>query len=169
MGRINTFEVAGAVGFVDGVDVADSTNSGAIGLLDSFFFPAGTLKQNDVVNVQGLLQRSTTTNSQFSCYIYWNTTNDLLGSPVLLGRTLTLSVADDYCPIYRTIAIIDSTTTLVWSTSQLTPTDLGDTGGEETDLAMTTITSINWNADGYLIIAGTLQDTMRKRYFAIIK
>lgn len=168
MGRINTFEVAGAVGFVDGVDVTDSTADGTVALIDSFFLPAATLKQNDVLNIQALIQRSTTTNTQFSSYIYWNETNDLV-SPVLLGRSLTNNVGDDYCPIYRTLAIIDSTTTLVWSTSQFTPTDLGDTGGVETDLAMTTITSVNWNTDGYLILAADRRDTITKRYFGIIK
>jgi len=67
------------------------------------------------------------------------------------------------------MAIVDSTTTLVWSTSQTTATDLGDTGGEETNIDMTTITTINWNTDGYLILATDRVDTMTKRYFGIIK
>lgn len=167
MGRINTFDVAGAVGFVDGVDVTDSVTLG-IAKMESFFLPANTLKANDVINIQGLVQRSSTSDSQFSTYIYWNQTDDL-NTPILIGRSLTLSIQDDWCPIYRTIAIVDSTTTLVWNTSQTTATDLGDTGGEETDLAITTISTIDWNSDGYLILATDVVDTMTKRYFAIIK
>jgi len=168
MGRINTFTVAGAVGFVDGVDVNAGAIDGVEVVVDSFFIPAGTFKQNDVINIQALVTRESTTDTQYSCFVYWNQTDDLT-TPILLGRSNTLSVNDDYCPIYRTIAIIGSTTTLVWGTSQLTPTDLGDTGGEETNVAMTTITTIDWNTDGYIILSTNRVDTMIKRYFALIK
>jgi hypothetical protein len=66
MGKINTFEVAGAVGFVDGVTVTDSTTDGQIALIESFFIPAGTLKSNDVINIQGVVQRASTSDSQYS-------------------------------------------------------------------------------------------------------
>lgn len=164
MGRINTFTVAGAVGFVDGVDVITSLDT----KLESFFLPAGTLKQNDVVNIQALVTRSSTTDTQYGIDVYWNQTDDLV-TPILLATTNTLSIQDDYLPLYRTIAIVDSTTTLVWNTSSLSPTDLGDTAGQETDLAMTTITTIDWNTDGYIILTCDVVDTMTKRYFALIK
>ncbi len=167
MGRINTFSVAGAVGFVDGVDVS-LTTGGVITKLESFFLPAGTFKQNDVINIQSLITRSNTTDTQWSGYIYWNQTDDLT-TPILLARCLTSSIQDDYLPLYRNIAIIDSTTTLVWGTSQLSPTDLGDTPGQETDIAMTTITTIDWNTDGYIILAGDASGAMTKRYFGLIK
>ena len=166
MSRINTFTVAGAVGFVDGVDFT-TTSSGLIEKVESFFVPAGTFKQNDVINIQALVTRYLTTGSQFSSYVYWNQTDDL-DTPILIAQSRTLSVNDDYLPLYRSVSIIDSTTTLVWSTSQLTPTDLGDTSGQETDVAMSTITTIDWNTDGYIILACEARN-ITKRYFVIIK
>lgn len=165
MGRINTFTVAGAVGFVDGVDFT-STDSGLVEKVESFFVPAGTFKQNDVINIQALLTRENS-NTQWSGYVYWNQTDDL-NTPILIARITTNSIADCYLPLYRNVAIIDSTTTLVWSTSQPTPTDLGDTSGEETNVVMSTITTIDWNTNGYIILACDALD-VTKRYFVIIK
>jgi hypothetical protein len=166
--RINGFSVAGAVGFADGVDASIVTSSEQI--IDSIFIPGGTFRAGDVILIQAVLIRSTTTTSNMFNRIYWNETPDITTTPTVLGVS-SGSTNDEYIPIYRNVCIVSNTSTIVVNTVASSETDLGDNSGDEGGSAISTITSINWDLDAYIIVAGqnTSSTTITKKFLTIIK
>jgi hypothetical protein len=166
--RINGFSVAGAVGFADGVDASIVTSSEQI--IDSIFIPGGTFRAGDVILIQAVLIRSTTTTSNMVNRIYWNETPDITTTPTVLGVN-SGSVNDEYIPIYRNVCIVSNTSTIVINTGASSETDLGDNSGNEGGNAISTITSINWDLDAYIIVAGQngTSTTITKKFLTIIK
>ena len=175
MGNINGFEIPGGLLDYEGLDATQSV-PGSLTRIDSISVPAGTFKSNDVFLIQSLITRDVTTLGTITHYIYWNTT-DVTSGAVLLATSqgptvLVTSSAVEYVPLYRTVCVVDSTTTLVYNTSSGNySTDLGDTSGDQLTHAISTITSINWNIDGFLIVAATdtTTQTLTKRYFTILR
>lgn len=169
MGNINGFELPGGLLDRKGVDATQSVSTSIV-RIDSISVPAGTFKSNDVFLMQSLITRDVTTTVGLTHYIYWNTT-DIVSGAVLLA-TSQGSTIHEYIPLYRTVCVVDSTTTLVYNTSLSNSTDLGDTLGADLGSAISTITSINWNTDGFLIVAGQITSstlTLTKRYFTILR
>ena len=166
--RINGFSVAGAVGFADGVDASIVTSTEQI--VDSIFIPGGTFRAGDVILIQAALIRSSTGTGAFTNRIYWNETNDIITSPTSLGVS-SGSVNDEYVPIYRNVCIVSNISTIVNNTGSSLETDLGDNSGNEGGSAISTITSINWDLDGYIIVAGqySTSTTITKKFLTIIK
>jgi hypothetical protein len=165
--RINGFSVAGAVGFADGVDASIVTSSEQI--IDSIFIPGGTFRSGDVILIQSCLIRSGTGTGNLTARIYWNETPDLT-TPTSLGVS-SGSANDEYVPIYRNICIVSNTSTIVTNTSSSLETDFGDVAGNEGGSAISTITSIDWNLDCYIIVAGqnATSTTITKKFLTIIK
>jgi hypothetical protein len=176
MGNINGFEIPGGLLDYKGLDATQSVSSTLV-LMDSISVPAGTFKSNDVFLIQSLITRDVTTLGTITHYIYWNTNAFNFSGAVLLATSqgptvLVPSSAVEYVPLYRTVCVVDSTTTLVYNTSSGNySTDLGDTSGNQLTNAISTITSINWNIDGFLIVAAadTTTQTLTKRYFTILR
>jgi hypothetical protein len=166
--RINGFSVAGAVGFADGVDASVVTSAEQI--VDSIFIPGGTFRAGDVILIQAALIRSTTSTANMVTRIYWNETPDITTSPTVLGVS-SGGVNDEYMPIYRNVCIVSNTSTIVVNTGASSETDLGDVSGNEGGNAISTITSINWNLDGYIIVSGSNGNstTITKKFLTIIK
>jgi len=163
---INTFQVAGFTSFNDGVDV--SISGGSLDtLIDSISVPGGTFKTNDILIFHAAILRSGTTSATLSCRIWWNTSPDLSGA-VLLGIS-SGNVIDEYVPIMRKVAIVSNTNTLVYNTGIVFETDFGDSAGNETASAISTITSIDWTLDGFFIVSGQNNNstTITKKYLYI--
>lgn len=170
MGNINGFEIPGGLLDYKGLDATQSVSSTLV-LMDSISVPAGTFKSNDVFLIQSLITRDVATLGSITHYIYWNTNAFNFSGAVLLATSQGNTV-DEYVPLYRTVCVVNSTTTLVYNTSSGNyATDLGDTSGTQLTSAISTITSINWDTDGFLILAAadTTTQTLTKRYFTILR
>jgi hypothetical protein len=169
MGNVNGFEIPGGLLDYKGVDATQSVTAGSLVRMESISVPAGTFKSNDVFLIQSLLTRDVTTLATITHNIYWNNVDDYSGG-VLLASVFG-NTEDEYVPLYRNVCVVDSTTTLVYSTSSSNSTDLGDISGNQLTSAISTITSINWNTDGFLVlVAGnTSTQTLTKRYFTILR
>lgn len=168
MGNINGFEIPGGLLDYNGVDDTQSVSSSLV-VMDSISVPAGTFKSNDVFLIQSLITRGVSTLGAITHYVYWNTLDQVSGGVLLAisqGNT-----THEYVPLYRSVCVVNSTTTLVYNTSSSSSTDLGDTSGSDLTSAISTITSINWNVDGFLILAAsdTSTQTLTKRYFTILR
>ena len=166
--RINGFSVAGAVGFADGVDASIVTSSEQI--IDSIFIPGGTFRAGDVILIQAVLIRSTTTTSNMLNRIYWNETPDITTSPTVLGVN-SGSTNDEYIPIYRNVCIVSNTSTIVNNVLSSSDVDFIDASGDDDTGSISTITSINWDLDAYIIVAGQngTSTTITKKFLTIIK
>lgn len=170
MGRINGFAVGGAIGFADGVSVSVPGVSSIDTLIDSIFIPGGTFRAGDVILIQASCIRSSTSAGNMNVRLYWNETDDIITSPTLIG-VVAGSTTDEYCPIYRNVAIVGNTTTIVINTGTTFETDLTDNEGSETSSGPSTITAINWNLDGYIIVSASngTNTTITKNYLTIIR
>ena len=168
MGNINGFEIPGGLLDYNGVDATQSVSSSLV-VMDSISVPAGTFKSNDVFLIQSLITRGVSTLATITHYVYWNTTAVTSGAVLL--ATSQGNTEHEYVPLYRTVCVVDSTTTLVYNTSSTNSTDLGDTLGSQLGDSISTITSINWNVGGFLILAAsdTSTQTLTKRYFTILR
>ena len=166
--RINGFSIAGAVGFADGVD-ASVVLSNSEQILDSIFIPGGTFRSGDVILIQSCLIRNGGSGNP-NIRIYWNETPDLT-TPTLLGVS-SGGVNDEYVPIYRNICIVSNTSTILVNTASSLATDFGDIAGNEGGGVISTITSVNWNLDCYIIVTGSSSGTLitiTKKFLTIIK
>jgi len=168
--KINGFRIGGAVGFTDGVDTS-ATIGGTETLLDSISFRGGHFKANDVLRVQAAVGRANTTAANLNVRIYWNTG----ASPTLTGATLlgvhSPGTANEYSPITRHLVIVNNRSTIVLNTANTFPTDFGDSAGTQTASALSTITAVNWNVDGYIILGAqnnTSSTTLTKFYLTIL-
>ncbi len=168
MGSVNGFEIPGGLLDYKGVDATQSVFSTLV-KMESISVPAGTFKSNDVFLIQSLLTRDVSTLATITHYIYWNTVDNVSGGVLL--ATVQGNTEDEYVPLYRNVCVVDSTTTLVYNTSSQNSTDLGDISGNQLTSAISTITAINWNTDGFLILAAsnTTTQTLTKRYFTILR
>lgn len=169
--RINGFSVAGAISFTDGVDAASSVSGGVDTPLDSIFIPGGTFRSGDVILIQAALLRSGTGTANMATRIYWNETNDITNSPTLLGAS-SGGVNDEYIPIYRNVCIVSNTSTIVVNTGSSEEVDLGDAAGNTVSGSnISTITSINWSLDGYIIVSGQngAATTLTKKFLTVIR
>jgi hypothetical protein len=125
--------------------------------------PAGTFTEGDVIEVAFRSTSPGAKTSASSNYIYINTNNDLIGTPIQVaiftGSTTTRTIQ-----IQRSLAIKSSTTKVINPASNLS-TDTGSTA------AMTNLT-IDWTIDQYFIFAigHTVADqTLFGDFFRIIK
>jgi hypothetical protein len=168
MSNINGFRVGGAVGFTDGVDASQTTAVTEV-ILDSISFRGGHFKENDVLRVQAAIGRSTTTAAVLNIRLLWNTTNSTTGA-VILGLS-TPGTGQEYNAITRHLVIVNNTTTIVSPVSSVFPTDFGDSAGLQTAVALSTITAVNWNLDGFIILASSNTNsstTITKFYLNIL-
>ena len=163
MSRINTYTLSGVAGYQ--TTTASFLAGGSLTVCSSFFIPAGTFVAGDVITIEAILTRIGNTGN-LTAAIYWNETNDVINSPVLMGQSSS-GVSDNVTPLSRSFAIISSTNTVGMSTSYPQPTDLSSTTDQFLNLALSTITSINWNVDSYIILATS--QTCTSRYFRVIK
>jgi hypothetical protein len=162
-GVINGLTLGGTTAIVDGVTSTHVVSTEAV--IATYSIQGGTFKGGDILQIQSAFLRQSTTTT-FTVRIYWNNTPDLT-TPVLLAQ-LSSGVSVEYLPIMRTIGIVSATTSLVYATNVgLSSTDFGDVVGNELTQAIETITSIDWNIDGYFVISmsGT---TGIKYYFTVI-
>lgn len=142
MGTINGFDVAGATSFIIG---SFSFSNNLETIVASQSISAGTFKANDIILVEAASNKGSNAGAM---KLYWNTSPTTSGAVQI--AIVTPQNSYHYTPLFRRIAIINDTTTLVYKSTTPTENDLGRAGTTDPDL--TTITTINWNTDGYLIL-----------------
>lgn len=163
MSRINTYSLPGVAGYQTAT--ASSIAGGTLVKYSSFFIPAGTFVAGDVITIEAILTRVSNSGSLGSL-IYWNETDDVTTTPVLLAQS-SGTIADNVTPLSRSFAIVSSNSTVIMSTTYVRATDFSTTDDSSLNLSLSTISSINWNIDSYIILAGSTTGT--SRYFRVIK
>jgi hypothetical protein len=146
--------------------VTASTTSVSNVLMGSVLIPANTFVVGDVVRCYAMYEK-VGANAAATVRFYANTTNDLSGSPVLLGvYTPAVASAGGY-PLFRkyTINATSGSNTFGYNTS--TTTQGNDTQPIATALE---IFNLNWTSDLYLIASanvGSASDTLTFRYLKV--
>ena len=164
MSRINTYTLPGVEGYQSGT--YSSFLNGTNLRIKSFFIPAGTFVAGDVITIESIFTRSNNTGN-IRCDIYWNETDDVTNTPVLMALA-TGQVGDNVCNFIRSFAIVSSTNTVSMnSTNYNKGTDFSTTDDGSLNLSLSVNTAINWNVDSYIIFTTTNGGTVR--YFRVIK
>lgn len=146
--------------------ISASTNSTSLVTLGSIFLPANTFVTGNVVRTYGLFDKINANNG-YDVRFYWNTTNDLTGSPVLFGVfSATTATASSY-GLYRKICITGSS----GPNSYGYPTSVATLGNDLNESATALeVFTIDWSVDSYIIAAARVlsaSDTMNFRYMRV--
>lgn len=166
MGVINGFNVAGVNSISDGVESSPSVDNETV--IETYLIPANYFKEGDIIQIQCAFAKRTTGN--LTSTLYWNDTPDLTSATAL--ATSSSGSVDEYLPLFRNIAIVSNTSSLVYNPSISIETDFGDAAGNDLGSTAQTVTGTNWSQDGYLVL--TLSDntigtnTQTKYYFTVI-
>jgi hypothetical protein len=163
MSRINTYTLPGVEGYQSGTYSSFLNGTGL--RIKSFFIPAGTFVAGDVITIESIFTRSNNTDN-IRCDIYWNETDDVTNTPVLMALASN-AVGDGVCNLIRSFAIVSSTNTVSMSTSYNKGTDFSATDDGKLNLSLSVNTAINWDVDSYIIFTTPNGGTVR--YFRVIK
>lgn len=126
-----------------------STNATSTTYLSGILIPNNTYSVGDFPRCNAFFEK-TGANNGYDVRLYWNSTNDLSGSPVLLGVVSSATATAGTYNMYRQIKITGTTgnSSLIISTSNTTlpyePFPMS-----QTPLNVT----IDWTIDGYIIAA----------------
>lgn len=144
-----------------------STNSTNITYLSGVLVPKNTFFINDVVRIYGMFEKIGA-NGGYDVRFYWNTTNDLSGTPTLIGvLSATTTTAASY-NLLRRMTISDTTgsNTIVFPTNDTaTANDFTPVGNRQSFI------NIDWTVDGYFIAAGdcgSSSDSIRIHYIKVV-
>jgi hypothetical protein len=143
-----------------------STTSTSLVTLGTIFLPANTFVLGDVVRTYALFDKINANNG-YDVRFYWNTSNNLTGSPVLFGVFSAGTATASSYGLYRKIFINGTSGTQSYGF----PTSLATLGNDlnETASALEVFT-INWTVDSYIIAAARVlsaSDTMNFRYMRV--
>ena len=139
--------------------------------LGSIFVPGGTFKTGDIVKIETMARKvGTTSTSSFK--LYWNTANSI-SSPTPIQIAQNLSITNTQLTLFfnRRLAIRDSSGsnsgTFTYTSNSTAATDYDNnliTNSQGSTLA------INWQIDGWLILAGNVAnatDNIRSEYIRL--
>lgn len=144
-----------------------STNSTNITYLSGVLVPKDTFFVGDVVRVYGMFEKIGA-NGGYDVRFYWNTTNDLSGTPTLIGvlSATTLNAASYNVLRRLTISATTGSNTVVF------PTSVTNTANDFTPIGTgQSFISIDWTVDGYFIAAGdcgSASDTIISHYLKVV-
>jgi hypothetical protein len=110
--------------------------------------PANSRTANDVVQIDCQVAK-TGTAGNIQLRYYWNTTNDLAGSPILIGTSV--NGAANWTAFSRLLSIEVANGS--GNGTKVAPTTVVLQTGWGTATALPNILAINWGIDGYLICA----------------
>lgn len=143
-----------------------STTSTSLVTLGTIFLPANTFVLGNVVRTYGLFDKLNANNG-YDVRFYWNTTNDLTGSPVLFGVFSATTVTAGSYGLYRKIFINGTSGTQSYGYPTSVTTFGNDLNESTTALEVFTI---NWTVDSYIIAAARVlsaSDIMNFRYMRV--
>lgn len=143
-----------------------STSSTVIVYLSGVLIPNDTYRVGDFVRAYAMFEKIGA-NGGYDVRLYWNTTNDLSGSPVLLGvLSATTTNAATY-NIWRQIKIFGTT----GANSVILPTDVTtDTNDIFPRGSRPSFVNIDWTVNSYIIAAadcGSASDSIRVHYLKV--
>lgn len=157
MSLVNGYILPGVVGYQYVTSSFTTNTVGILTKLSSVKIPANTIKVGDVITIESLVTRFNN-DSNIANFIYWNDSDDITNSPILIGNAGGF-VGDNYRPFLKSIAVISSTSTLHMRSNRTNTTDLGST--DDSQLTLTggldplTTSSLNWTIDSWIILASS--------------
>jgi hypothetical protein len=123
-----------------------TTNSYSKGLL----IPANSRAANNAPQVDVKVSK-TPTNNTVTIRLYWNTTDDLVGSPILLGLSTALPSSTRATTFMRILSIVVADGT--GNATLVSPVGVAGQTDYAAYTAVQTSAAIDWTAAGYLICA----------------
>jgi hypothetical protein len=144
-----------------------STNSTTVTYLSGVLVTKNTFFVGDVVRMYGMFEKIGA-NGGYDVRFYWNTTNDLSGTPTLIGvLSATTTTASSYNLLRRmTISLTTGSNTIVFPTNNTsTANDFSPVGDRQSFI------NIDWTVDGYFIAAancGSSSDSIIIRYIKVV-
>lgn len=155
--RINTFTFPGIVRDTT-INTTAVNPGGLLTKLYSIKIPANTFSVGDVFTIHSLLIR-TSASGNIDHRIYWNDSDDVTNSPILISASIG-AVAHLYRPLIRSFAVVSDTQTFHMRPNFYNyPDDWGQ--NDVSDLASnsgtTPVTSsnLNWDIDSWIILASS--------------
>jgi hypothetical protein len=110
--------------------------------------PANSYKIDDCPEVLARTIRTGTSSGSYVTRLYWNTTPDLNGGPILVATLAAVATGNFFQQFRRNLAIISATSsTYVFPTTTIGATDDGVAAGAGNSL------TIDWTQTGYLVVA----------------
>ena len=130
---------------VSGTVVTGTLNNTASKALS---IPANSFTTNDCPELIVRVRRTGASLTQFQTRIYWNTTPDIAGTPILIGRGPNVVAGSNTLYLSRLLAIVNSTnSTSVNDVTIQNTTDYGITTPIPQSLA------IDWTQNGFIVVA----------------
>jgi hypothetical protein len=144
---------AGPQGATGPIGVLTAVGNGIIvtGTPDNTFskallVPANSYAVNDAPEVIVRVNRTGLATASFITRLYWNTTPDIAGNPILISTLQTTGGGNRFNQFTRTLSI-ENATSLTLSTGSTNPTDFGFVTPVQVSLA------IDWTQNGYLVVS----------------
>jgi hypothetical protein len=145
-----TSSLAGLSSTTTGVAVTGTTNNT---FSKALYVSASIFKSEDAPVLYGRTIRTGVGNASYVTRVYWNTTPDISGSPILIGTITAVAASNFFGQFSRLLSIVDSTNdTVIWSATTSTITDLGAT-------VSSTSAAINWTQGGHIVVAIQLNNS----------
>ena len=114
--------------------------------------PANSYLVGDAPEVIVRVNRTGTATASFITRLYWNTTPDIAGNPILISTLQTTGGGNRFNQFTRTLSI-ESATASTFTTGSTTPTDFGFVTPAQVSSA------INWTQAGYLVVSISATNT----------
>lgn len=143
-----------------------STNSTSVTYLSGVLIPNNTYGVGDYPRCNPLFEKIGS-NGGYDVRLYWNSTNDLSGSPVLLGVVSATTTTAGTYNLYRQIKISGTTGN---SSSILSTTITGLPYEPFPQTPAPQLVNIDWTIDGYIIAAArciSSSDNIRVHYLRV--
>lgn len=126
--------------------------------------PANSFLTNDCPELTVRVRRTGANSSQFQTRIYWNTTPDIAGTPILIGRGPNVIAGSSTLYLSRLLAIVNSTnSTSVNDVTVQNTLDYGITTPIPQSIA------IDWTQDGFIVVAIQNLSTSDQTFCDIIR
>jgi hypothetical protein len=156
MAKIDGFNVGKKYVVVTSTTPTGSVNSTSITLIHSILIPANTFVADDIVTIETCITKSAT-NNLFSQYFYINTSASLTGA-ILIATNTGIGLSTRASQLYRRLAI-----NVPAGTGNATMA-INSTFSARDDISNIYTTgfstlAIDWTANQYLIVAGSVVNT----------
>jgi hypothetical protein len=154
-----------------GINYFSSTSTGTTvtGTTSNTFSKALLVATNsyrveDAPQVDVRVIRTGTSSNSFTTRLYWNTTPNISGTPILVATSQAVSTGNFFLQLSRLLSIVSATnSTAVQNVTITTATDYGVTTSAQSTLA------INWTQLGYLVVAIQLVSSTDNAACTLIK
>lgn len=150
MSKFNTFPIGNPYKVRTSASAGTTTTATGITLLASVPVSANTFTVGDIITMEGMVSKSSTTNT-YTMYFYWNTANNLTGAIQIGVSTALANTVRSYVMIRRVLVRVANGSGLGTLSNNTTTAVNSDT---IVNAASSTL-AINWTLDGYFIVAAS--------------